>query len=80
MLLQQLSIPSEVIIQPELLQLIVYQNAWDKQDVDALAMSADTVAMMIIVLPSQHQVCLITTHYCVDDSLAASLSDTTATK
>ena len=53
-LLKHMGAPSETIVYPEIQKLVLYRHAWGQ--LSETVESADTAAMMVIVLPSQFQV------------------------
>lgn len=56
-LLNGLGIASGAIIHPELYKLLLLQDEWQPYDCGHANLPDRTVATMIIVLPSQHEVC-----------------------
>lgn len=65
-LLKRMGIPSDAIIYPKIQKLVLYQHTWGQ--LSETVESADTAAMMVIVLPSQFQVSFLSRLSSVDAS------------
>lgn len=65
-LLKRLGVPSDTIVHPELLNLVLYRQTCDLTHMsDGLA---NTAAMMVIVLPSQYKVNCLSRLFGADDA------------
>ena len=56
-LLKAMGIASGAITHPELHKLLLLEGEWEPADGDAANLPDRTVATMLIILPSQHEVC-----------------------